>query len=104
MNHEKLREIYRREGWGVMAEAAGCDTVNTESSARSAFGFAHGLLKNYARHIAEIEGTHFLGMKGAASLEYTDGFSEAEKRALYAIRDELEDEFAADRKARGVKE
>lgn len=41
---EKLRKLYRKEGWGKLAEAAGFDPVNTESSARSAFRFSHEII------------------------------------------------------------
>lgn len=35
-----LRDFYRSEGWGVVAEKAGFDPLSTESSARQAFQFA----------------------------------------------------------------
>lgn len=40
MDEERLRRKYRDAGWGVLAEAAGFDPVNTEAAARRAFGFA----------------------------------------------------------------
>ena len=44
MTQEQLRQHYRDEGWGELAEAAGYDPVNTESSARGAFRFAHEVI------------------------------------------------------------
>jgi hypothetical protein len=44
MDSEKLNKMYRDEGWGVLAEAAGFVPVNTESSARAAFRFCWDLL------------------------------------------------------------
>ena len=61
MNDEKLREIYRNEGWGVLAEAAGFDPVNTESSARSAFRFAHQVIADKDATIAR----HYEAMRFA---------------------------------------
>lgn len=40
----RLRETYRAEGWGKLAEIAGFDPVNTESSARMAFRFGHEII------------------------------------------------------------
>jgi hypothetical protein len=42
---ERLREGYRKEGWGRLAEEAGFDPVHTEGSARMAFRFMHGRLE-----------------------------------------------------------
>lgn len=43
---EKLRQMYRKEGWGELAEAAGFDPVNTEASARIAFQFSLGIIQD----------------------------------------------------------
>jgi hypothetical protein len=37
---DQLRKMYREEGWGVLAEAAGFDPVHTKSAARAAFRFS----------------------------------------------------------------
>lgn len=43
MDEDKLNEMYREDGWGILAEAAGFNPVNTESSARNAFRFCWDL-------------------------------------------------------------
>lgn len=43
---EKLRQMYRDEGWGELAEAAGFDPVDTEASARDAFRFSIGVIQD----------------------------------------------------------
>ena len=40
MTEDELRERYRNEGWGILAEKAGFpDLLNVETSARRAFEF-----------------------------------------------------------------
>lgn len=46
MDTGKLRQQYREEGWGVLAEAAGFDPVNTESATRDAFRYVCKELPN----------------------------------------------------------
>jgi hypothetical protein len=54
MSDEKLNQMYRDEGWGVLAEAAGFDPVNTESSARMAFMFSYGVIEDKDMTIARL--------------------------------------------------
>lgn len=53
MDEEKLRQMYRADGWGKLAEDAGLDPIHTESQARDAFRFCHA-------RIEELEGARIL--------------------------------------------
>lgn len=63
MRDEKLRQQYRDEGWGRLAEEAGFDPVNTESSAREAFWYCQMRIEKLETTIAsaleEMERPHY---------------------------------------------
>lgn len=61
----ELRQRYLKEPWGMLAHAAGYDPVNTESSARHAFGWCADKMQEmildpekWARAEAEMEWYH----------------------------------------------
>lgn len=53
--NEALRRMYRKEGWGELAEAAGFDPVETESQAREAFRFSYSVIKDKDATIEHLE-------------------------------------------------
>lgn len=57
MEEEKLRQLYRDEGWGQLAEAAGYDPVHTEISARAAFRFSYDVIADKDATIRRLHET-----------------------------------------------
>lgn len=93
MNNEKLNEIYRNEGWGKLAEAAGFDPANTESAAREAFRFSSGVIDEM---LAALEGA-------VGALEFSRDYHKDlgnEEQAF--AQDRLDAALAAIAKAKGT--
>lgn len=55
MNEEKLRKMYRDEGWGKLAEEAGFDPIHVESQARTAFQFCYDKIKFLQKCIQQYQ-------------------------------------------------
>lgn len=55
MDYEKLREVYRQEGWGRLAEDAGFDPVHTEASTRNAFRYCYKRIKEVEEYTEHLE-------------------------------------------------
>lgn len=85
MDDEALRERYRERGWGILAEMAGYDPLDTESSARRAFQWCYA---NLAIPLADLTDAA-LQERGCFPLDQTNPTEVERHRAYNAAYDAL---------------
>jgi hypothetical protein len=70
---ENLRAQYLAEPWGKLAQAAGFDPVNTESSARSAFHFCADRIDALEAALRDVAHNHCAATVARADALLTEG-------------------------------